>query len=158
MVRLADLSALDRDNMLKKIPELPQFDHTAWAVGPPLANRRVALISTAGLSVRGDKPFGAGRHGIDYRVIPGDATANDLVMSHQAASFDRTGFQADWNVAFPLDRLRELAVDGVIGSLARFHYSFMGAVWPVTQYETKARELAALLRADGVDAVLLSPV
>ncbi len=158
MVRLADLSALDRDNMLKKIPELPQFDHTAWAVGPPLANRRVALISTAGLSVRGDKPFGAGRHGVDYRVIPGDTTANDLVMSHQAASFDRTGFQADWNVAFPLDRLRELVVDGVIGSLARFHYSFMGAVWPVTQYETKARELAALLRADGVDAVLLSPV
>jgi len=158
MVRLADLSALERDSMLQKIPDLPQFEHPAWVAGPPLARRRVALVTTAGLSMRGDKPFGAGRQGLDYRVIPGDASAHDLVMSHQAASFDRTGFQADWNVAFPLDRLRELVVDGLIGSISRFHYSFMGAIWPVTQYETKARELAALLHADDVDAVMLTPV
>jgi hypothetical protein len=34
----------------------------------------------------------------------------------------------------------------------------MGAIWPITKYEAKARELAALLKADGVDAVVLSPV
>lgn len=95
---------------------------------------------------------------MDYRVIPGDIEAGDLVMSHMSVNFDRGGFQEDWNVAFPLDRLKELARDKAIGSVAAFHYSFMGAVSPVTNYESKAGELAQLLRNDNVDAVLLSPV
>ena len=55
--------------------------------------------------------------------------------------FDRTGLQEDWNVAFPLDRLKELAAERVIGSVADTHYSFMGAADPV-QMEPHARELA----------------
>ena len=126
--------------------------------GPALNQRRVAIVSTAGLHVRGDKPFGAGAASMDYRVIPGGVKAGDLVMSHMSVNYDRSGFQEDWNVAFPLDRLKELAHEKIIGSIAAFHYSFMGAVSPVTHYEPKARELAALLKNDKVDAVLLSPV
>ena len=157
MVRLADLPEWDRDNMLKKVPTLPRFDDRPWVNGTPLAKRRVAIVTTAGLHVRGDRPFG-GATGMDYRVIPGDATAGDLVMSHLSVNFDRSGFQADWNVAFPLDRLKELARDKIIGAVAAFHYSFMGAISPVTRYEPKARELAGLLKQDQVDAVLLTPV
>jgi D-proline reductase (dithiol) PrdB len=124
--------------------------------GPSLAKRRVAIVTTAGIHMRGDLPFGGG--GMDYRVIPGDVADADLVMSHTSVNFDRSGFQQDWNVAFPLDRLKELEEESVIGSIAAFHYSFMGAVWPVTRFEPKARELAALLKKDQVDAVLLSPV
>jgi D-proline reductase (dithiol) PrdB len=156
MVRLADLADSDRENMLKKIPTLPRFPTRHWARGPRLAQRRVAIVSTAGLHTRGDKPFGAG--GMDYRVIPGAVNAGDLVMSHMSVNYDRSGFQEDWNVAFPLDRLNELARDNVIGSVAAFHYSFMGAVSPVTNYQAKAAELAQLLHQDKVDAVLLSPV
>lgn len=156
MVRLADLSPADRDNMLKKVPTLPRFDGRPWVRGPKLGERRVAIVSTAGLHTRGDRPFGSG--GMDYRIIPGDVASEQLVMSHMSVNFDRSGFQEDWNVAFPLDRLRELARDKVIGSVAAFHYSFMGAVSPVTNYEGKARELAQLLHGDKVDAVLLSPV
>lgn len=156
MVRLADLSPPDRENMLKKVPTLPRFEQRPWVRGPRLAQRRVAIVSTAGLHVRGDRPFGAG--GMDYRVIPGDVAAGDLVMSHMSVNYDRSGFQEDWNVAFPLDRLKELVKEKLVGAIAAFHYSFMGAVSPVTNYEPKARELAQLLRGDGVDAVLLSPV
>ena len=156
MVRLADLSASDRDNMLKKIPTLPKFAGAPWVRGAPLQKRRVSIVTTAGLHTRGDRPFGAGA--MDYRVIPGGAQANDLVMSHMSVNFDRVGFQQDWNVAFPLDRLRELEREGVIGGVADYHYSFMGAVSPVTNYEAKAGELAQQLKADKVDAVLLSPV
>ena len=156
MVRLADLDASSRDSMLQKIPTLPRLDGRPWVRGPSLARRRVAIVSTAGLHVRGDRPFGNG--GMDYRVIPGDIAAGDIVMSHTSVNFDRSGFQADWNVAFPLDRLKELARDELVGSVAGFHYSFMGAVSPVTRYEPKARELAGLLKQDQVDAVLLSPV
>ena len=155
MVRLAELQDADRENMLKKIPLLPRFK-PHWAHGPKLAKRRVAIVSTAGLHTRGDRPFGAG--GMDYRVVPGNVGAGDLVMSHMSVNYDRSGFQEDWNVAFPLDRLKELEHDKVIGSVAAFHYSFMGAVSPVTNYESKAAELAQLLHGDKVDAVVLSPV
>jgi D-proline reductase (dithiol) PrdB len=158
MVRLADLPDWERKHMLEKVPTLPRFDDRPWVRGPALARRRVAIVTTAGLHARSDRPFGSGKAGMDYRVIPGDIATRDLVMSHVSVNFDRSGFQADWNVAFPLDRLKELASDGTIGSVAAFHYSFMGAVSPVTNYEPKARELAGLLKQDAVDAVLLSPV
>ena len=93
----------------------------------------------------------------DYRVISGDAAAGDVVMSHISVNYDRSGFQEDINVVFPIDRLRELEADGTIGSISDFHYSFMGAS-PGHTLEAKARELAQLMKKDGVDAVVLSPV
>lgn len=91
-------------------------------------------------------------------MIPGDAGTADLVMSHISVNFDRSGFRSDANVVFPLDRLKELAAEGTIGSVAAWHYSFMGAPWPPVRFEPKARELAPLLRRDGVDAAVLLPV
>ena len=133
----------------------PKFDGSPWVVGPPLGRRRVALISTAGLHRRDDRPF-ALRAG-DYRLIPEDTPAADLVMSHMSTNYDRTGFQQDWNVVFPLDRLREMCASGDIGSLARHHYSFMGAT-DVLALEPQARDLARIMRDDGVDGALLVPV
>ena len=83
--------------------------------------------------------------------------AKDLVMTHSSTNFDRTGFQQDWNVIFPLDRLRELAQEGIIGSVADYHYSFMGAADPAVM-GSEAGNLARLLKGDGVDAALLVPV
>jgi D-proline reductase (dithiol) PrdB len=115
----------------------------------------VAIISTAGLHRRKDRPF-EGMTG-DYRVIPDTCTAKDLVMTHISTNFDRTGFVQDWNVVFPLDRLHELAAEQAIGSVAQFHYSFMGAADPGAM-EQAAERLAGLLKGDAVDAVLLVPV
>ncbi len=139
---------------LTKLP-CPSFKTQPWVSGQPLAQRRVVLISTAGLQRRGDRPF-EGMTG-DYRVIPGEIEAKDLVMTHISTNFDRIGFQQDWNVVFPLDRLRELATEGIIGSMADYHYSFMGATDPA-EMEPAARNLATLLKGDRVDAALLVPV
>lgn len=160
MVRLSELSEDIRMSLLNI--ECPVFGGRPWVEGPPVAERRVAIISTAGLHRRGDRLFTitAGSTGSvpgDYRVIPGDTEANDLVMSHISTNYDRSGFQQDWNVVFPLDRLRELAQRRVIGSVADFHYSFMGATHP-SQMETAARALAGLLKKDNVSAALLVPV
>jgi D-proline reductase (dithiol) PrdB len=155
MARLSELPAWEREHHLEKIHDLPDFGPTPWASGPPLARRRVAIVTTAGLQRRDDLPFKAGS--ADYRVIPESTPAGDIVMSHVSVNYDRTGFQEDVNVVFPLDCLRELAREGRIGSVARFHYSFMGAA-PIRTLEAKARELAGLLKQDQVDAVLLSPV
>jgi D-proline reductase (dithiol) PrdB len=143
--------------MAQRLTELecPDFTTRPWMTGPALSQRRVAVVSTAGLVVRGEIPF-RGRDP-DYRVIPGSTAAGDLLTSHISINHDRTGFQEDRNVVFPLDRLNELAADGTIGGVAGTHYSFMGATDPV-QMEPYAREVAGRLKNDAVDAVILSPV
>ena len=153
MVHLREMPDHLRDRLVNQ--ELPPFDETPWAAAKPLAESRIALISTAGLHRREDPPFipGAG----DYRVIPDDADFDDLVMSHLSTNFDRTGFFQDVNTAFPIDRLHELADEGIIGSVGSRHYSFMGAT-PPAMMEPVARDLAGLLKEDGVDAVVLVPV
>ncbi len=153
MTRLTDLPA----GQAKRLAELecPDFSTRPWVAGPPLSERRVAIVSSAGLVRRGENPF-RGRDA-DYRAIPSDTTAADLLISHISINFDRTGFQEDRNVVFPLDRLRDLEREGAIGSVADTHYSFMGATDPV-QMEAYAREVAGRLKQDGVDAAILPPV
>ena len=153
MVHLREMPEHLRDALVNQ--EVPTFDTAPWADGPPLSERRVALISTAGLHRREDPPFtpGAG----DYRIIPDDFEMDDLVMSHISTNFDRTGYFQDINVVFPIERLRELRDEGVIGSLAARHFSFMGAT-PPEQMEPVARDLAGVLKQDNVDAVAFCPV
>lgn len=135
--------------------DCPDFATRPWVAGPPLGQRRVAIVSSAGLVVRGEPPF-RGRDA-DYRVIPATTAPNDLLCSHISINFDRTGFQEDRNVVFPIDRLNELAAEGAIGSVATTHYSFMGATDP-REMEAGAREVAGRLKQDNVDAVILPPV
>ena len=155
MARLTDFPPAEREHHLQKIRDLPDFGTTPFVPGPPLRRRRVAIVTTSGVHARGDRPFEIGA--TDYRVIPGDTPAAELIMSHSSVNFDRSGFQEDVNVVFPLERLRELEAAGEIGSVSGFHYSFMGAA-PIRALEPKARELAILLKKDRVDAVLLTPV
>ena len=153
MARLEDLPDVLRHHIVELDCGAPADD--PWVAGPPLSERRVALISTAGLQVRGDRPFEAGAD--DYRIIPGDVDPADLIISHISTNFDRTGFQQDYNVMFPLARLHDLAADGLVGGVAAHHYSFMGATVPEAMVPT-ARHLAGLLKQDRVDAALLVPV
>jgi D-proline reductase (dithiol) PrdB len=155
MARLGDFPEYERNHHLQKIRDLPDFGPTPFAAGPALRARRVAIVTTSGVHARGDRPFEVGA--ADYRIIPGDTPAGELVMSHSSVNFDRSGFQEDINVVFPIERLRELAAEGIIGSVSEFHYAFMGAA-SIRAIEPKARELGALLKKDRVDAVLLTPV
>ena len=154
MVRLEKLSEREQE-MLLSLP-CPEFDSSPFVSGPPLNERRIAIVTTSGLHCRDDRPFIIDPKDF-YRVIPGTVEANDLVMSHVAASFDRSGFQRDWNVVFPLDRLRDLEDEGIIGSLADYHYSVSSA-HQGTDFEVPMKEVAGLLKKDDVNAVVLTPV
>jgi D-proline reductase (dithiol) PrdB len=132
----------------------PAFGPTAPVSGPRLSKRRVAIVTTAALQREGDRPFSA--HATDYRVIPRDA-ADSLTIGHISVNFDRSGFQRDYNVVFPIDRLEELAERGEIGSVAEYHYAFLGSSNPL-KMEEAANRVAGLLKQDRVDAVLLTPV
>ena len=154
MVRLTDLHHDDRASLAGK--HLPRFDPPAWAPAPPIAQSRIALVTTAGLHVHGDRVFDM--TSVEYRAIDRDTAGGDVVMSHTSVNFDRSGFAEDVNVVFPIDRFRELETSGAIGSMADVHYSFMGAYLEPGAYAPSARELATLLRGDGVDSVFLTPV
>lgn len=153
MVRMTDLPAGAQKHLGGL--ECPSFTTRPWVRGGPLASRRIALVSSAGLIVRGDKPVMA--NDVRYRTIPHATPAGDILMSHVSVNYDRTGFQRDINVAFPRDRLAELAADGIIGSVAENHYATMGAVDPVG-LEDQTRTLAGTLKREGVDAAVLLPV
>jgi D-proline reductase (dithiol) PrdB len=133
----------------------PSFDTIPFVAGPPLSQRRVAIVSSAALIRRGDKPFPFGSG--EYRPVPGNWSNNDILISHVSINFDRAGFQRDINVVYPIDRLRELASDGVIGSVTDTHYTIMGSTDPIAMVAS-ADGIAAALLSERCDAVVLAPV
>lgn len=152
MVRLADVDPGMRA-FLTHLP-CPLVNTNAWCTGPALNERRVALISTAGLRRRDDRPFTD--YASDYRILPIEKR-DEIIQDHLNASHDRSGYLQDLNTIFPLDRLNEMATNNEIGSVAGYHYSFMGAT-RVESLEPEARKLANILKSDQVDTVLLCPV
>jgi len=154
MVRLSDLTPEDAAHLLSK--ECPRFDTEPFVGGPPLSGRRVAIVTTAGLHIAGHETFAM--RDTSYRVIPGETPGDRIAMSHTSVNFDRTGFQQDINIVFPIDRLNELASAGEIGSVAGYHYSMMGAGWEPHEIEETAHQIAGLLKEDEVNAALLVPV
>ncbi len=153
MARIEDIPQPTRDVVLN-LP-CPSFDTTPFVAGPPLSQRRIAILSSAALIRRGDKPFPFGSG--EARFIDADTPAGDLLISHVSINFDRSGFQRDINVVFPIDRLREMAAAGEIGGVAQTHYTVMGSTDPA-QMEAAVDQIAGQLRQERIDSILLSPV
>lgn len=156
MVRLSDLHPDERNKMQLVAEGLPRIEPAPWRQPPPLREATVAIVTTSGIHRRQDPPFRPGLG--EYRIIPADVDPADLTMSHISVNFDRTAFQQDPNVWFPLDRLRELEADGEIGGIADWHYAFMGGIPTPMLMEETGREVGRLLRDGGVDVALLVPV
>ncbi len=139
-----------------------RIDPVPWApLEKPLAECRLALVSSAGFVLRDQQPFDGSVRGGDvtFRRIPNDVDISDLVDTHRSESFDHTGLSSDPNVAFPLNRVRELAESGRLGSLAPTHLSLMGSITaPGRLVRDTAPEAANSLLHDSVDVALLVPV
>jgi D-proline reductase (dithiol) PrdB len=123
-----------------------------------LPETRVALVSTAGLHRRGEPPFRALEEPLgdaSFRVVPHGTPAAELDL--EAPYVDPKYVQRDPEVALPLRALEALARAGRVRAAAR-HYSFCGGILrPFPALRAGAREIAADLRADGVEALLLIP-
>jgi len=149
-----------------QIPDTPTHDVIPWTpFAGRLAEAKVALLSTAGISMRGDAPFDMDferqrptRGDPSWRALRGDATSGDVEVNH--LHIDTSYIERDLNVALPLDRLREAAAEGLVGSMAETHYSIMGYQGSDTRplEEESAPAIARSLAQEGVDALLLAPV
>jgi D-proline reductase (dithiol) PrdB len=118
----------------------------------------VALASSGGVYTTDQPPFDMiNRAGDDsVRWIPHDADPGDLRFADD--HYDHTEADSDPNCMFPLARLRELADEGFIGSVAARHVGFMGFVPDPTRFfEEIMPGVARELLDDGVDAVLMGP-
>ena len=121
----------------------------------PLDQCRLALVTTGGVHLPEQPRFDIDDYQGDcsYREIPTDA--EDLTWTH---AYHRPDEGSDLNAVFPLETLRSLVGDGLVGGLSSRHYSFMGAIHdPTPLVEETAPQVASKLVEDGVDAVLLTP-
>ncbi len=124
----------------------------------PLAESRIALLTTGGVHLASQPPFDLESHDGDwtFREIPGDTPEADLRFSH--SHYDTTDAGKDPNCIFPLTRLHDLAAEGVIGGVAPLHIGMMGFVPAIEKVlEETGPEVARRLVKSGADAVLLTP-
>ena len=155
MPRLDRLSQMGRNNLLT-FPSRVNDTAPFVSLSKPLAACRVAIVTTAGLHRRDDRPFGPGEQ--TARAIAADTPASEIVQSHTSLGFDRVAIMRDLNVTFPIDRLRELVARGAIGGLGPNNYSVMGALRDTARIEAETGpDLGRRLSDDGVDAVLITP-
>ena len=155
MPRLDRLPQISRNNLLTfpaQVNDTTPFRRPA----KPLAACRLAIVTTAGVHVRGDRLFTPGDQ--TYRVIAADTPTVDILQSHTSIGFDRVAIMRDINVSFPIDRLRELVARRELGGLGPNHYSFMGAQREVARIESQTGpEVARRLVDEGVDLALITP-
>ena len=141
------------------------YRDTPWTpLSKPLSQSTIALISSAGMSLKDDKPFDQEGERNNpwwgdpsYRVIPRTATEADVCCYH--LHFDPSYAEQDINCIFPLRRLEEFKENGQIGRIAPSHYSIMGYILQEQELLQKsAPAIISNLQSENVDTVLLIPV
>lgn len=139
-----------------------RIDPVPWSpLKKPLSDCRVAVVTSAGLIMPDQEGFDKTMRGGDpsFREILGDVDVAELIDTHRSESFDHTGMAKDRNVAFPLDRLRELVQRRRIGSVNHRHLSLMGSITAPGRFiKQNAPEAAQRFVQDKVDVALLVPV
>ena len=129
----------------------------------PLCQATVALITSAGISLRTDPPFDMEREKREplwgdrsYRVIPRGMTEKDIDVNH--LHINTHYIKQDINVILPLTRMAEFEQEGIIGRLAPSSYSFYGFQWQSTRFlEEAIKPISKKMKQEGVEAVLLTP-
>lgn len=157
-----NFAEIERDYLRRYVPSFEWVVYpTPSPINPlpkPLQQCRVALVGTAGVHLDGDRSFDVGNPLGDssLRVIPGDAPFGTLRLSHPG--YNTRKIAQDINCVFPLERLRELAQEGIIGSVSPRNFSFMGYIpVPTTLVAETAPKVANWLKEDQVDLALLVP-
>lgn len=128
------------------IPYTPRFRELQQSV--------FALVTTAGVHLRNQEPYNVDGDN-NWRLLSGDIETSQLMVTH--GHYDHTDADQDINCVFPIDRLRELAIEGIIGGVSDKHLGFMGYSQNLRDiYERVAPEMAKIIMRSKADAVLLT--
>ena len=134
-------------------------------VSKPLSASRVSVVSTAGLSMKGDAPFDMETEkkrpswgDPTWRRLRRDVTTETIQAHH--LHIETSHLLRDLDVCFPVPLLNELTQEGVIGEAAPSHYSVMGFQGPDFRrlQEQSCGQIAQAMVEEEVDLALLVPV
>jgi len=146
------------------IPESDFTGYIPWTPLPkPLHQITLALVTSAGISLKTDPPFDMEREKREplwgdrsFRRIPKGTTEKDIDVNH--LHINTKWIKQDINVMLPLQRMTEFEEEGIIGRLAPTAYSFYGFQWENTDFLREAIEPISIgMKGEGVEAVLLTP-
>ena len=124
----------------------------------PIAESRVTLLTSGGVSRACDAAWDPDARN-DFRLdeVPADTVSSAFQVHDSYYAVESA--REDINCVFPIDRLRELADRGAIGSVSpRLWSGFMGRIYKRTELrEEVAPAWAEELRLDDVDLAILVP-
>jgi D-proline reductase (dithiol) PrdB len=134
-------------------------DKLAWtALTKPLAQCNITLLTSGGVHLRAQNAYDVSKKDGDWswRPIPSDTPTGALAITH--THYNHLDADRDVNCMLPIDRLRELRDQGVIGGVAPTLFGLMG--WVPDSRSTvrdSVPDLVARAKAEGVDVMVLSP-
>ncbi len=138
---------------------MPEFDRV-----PPgkaikdLSKARIALVTSGGIVPKGNpdhiESSSASKFGV-YNISGIEYLTNDKYQTAHGG-YDPVYANEDPNRVLPLDALRDLEKEGVIGSIHPYFYTTVGNGTAVKSAKAFSEQIAERLRQDGVDAVILT--
>jgi len=140
-----------------EIPEAdPVFDPPKLTpLRKPISESKIGMFVSCGAQLPEDPALGE-TEDISFRLLHRDTPLSRLVISHKTAV--RKWALADLNVAYPLDRMKELEAAGVIGSLAHTAVSIVGSIHRFTELLNETvPAVKQIYESQGVDVVLFFP-
>jgi D-proline reductase (dithiol) PrdB len=125
----------------------------------PLSESRLTLISSCGVHTKSDPPLDVCHPFGDFRFrrVPSASRHDDLII-HQL-KYPHDDADLDINVIFPIERLQELASEGVLGGLTENFFSFIGYNMDPERFEhSVAHDIAeAVAKEERAEVALLAP-
>ena len=123
-----------------------------------LSRATVAIVTAGGVHLKEQEPFNIADElgDLTFRVIPADVDSSQLMVTHH--HYDHTDADADINVVFPIDVLRDLAEEGFVAGVAKKHIGYMGYTMQLkAMYEGTAPEIANEIdKGSRADVVVLT--
>ena len=158
------IAYVTRLNEFYRSPGFPAYKWTVNEDAPltrlkkPLNQCRIALLTSGGVS-RKDAPAFNPQARNDLRLDPIEQQTSPHFFEINDDYYNHDDADRDINCIFPIERLRELAADGIIGSVAPHHYSgFMGRIYIRSAVVNEAAPaLVRKLLDESVDAFVLVP-
>jgi D-proline reductase (dithiol) PrdB len=134
----------------------PEFDQPGLTpLRKPIAESTIGLFVSCGAQLPDDPPL-LETEDITFRLLHRDVPLEKLVVSHQ--TLVRKWALEDLNVAYPIERLKELEREGVFRRLAHTSVSMVGSIERYTELvEQTIPSIKAIYDSQGVDLVLVLP-
>ena len=138
---------------------MPDFDRVA--PNPPILDikkAKIALVTSGGIVPKGNpdriESSSASKYGKYDLTGVNDLTSETFETAH--GGYDPTYANIDADRVLPVDVLRDLEKEGVIGELHRYYYATVGNGTSVANAKKFAATFAQELVKDGVQAVILT--